>query len=108
MTETNPQNHEEARTVIIRQEVVKKTNGIGTAGFVLSLVAILVGWIPIVGWILGGIIWLLGFVFSLVGIFKAPRGLAIAGLIISLVDIFLLLLAVVGLAGFCLLGDVSL
>lgn len=99
MSETNTQNREETRTVIIRQEVVNKTNGIGSAGFVLSLLSILIGWIPIVGWIFGGIIWLLGLIFSFVGVFKVPRGLAIAGLIISLIGIPLLLFFFAGLAG---------
>lgn len=104
MSETNLQDREEARTVIIRQEVVNRTNGIGTAGFVLSLIAILIGWIPIVGWIFGGIIWLFGLIFSFIGVFKAPRGLAIAGLVISLIDILLLLFVFAGLAGLSLLA----
>lgn len=53
----------------------------GTAGFVLSIVGLFLRWIPFVGWL----IWLLGAVFSFIGLFKTPRGLAIAGVIISLV-----------------------
>ena len=34
------------QTIIIRQEE-KSTNGIGTAGFVMSLIAIFLGWIPV-------------------------------------------------------------
>ena len=37
-----PQN---PQTIIIRQEE-KSTNGIGTAGFIMSLIAIFLGWIP--------------------------------------------------------------
>ena len=58
------------QTIIIREES-RKSNGLGTAGFVL---------------------WLLGFIFSFIGIFKSPRGLAIAGLCISLVDLIPLIL----------------
>ena len=77
-----PQN---PQTIIIRQEE-KSTNGIGTAGFIMSLIAIFLGWIPIIGWI----IWILGLVLSFAGIFKRPKGMAIAGLVISLIGIIML------------------
>lgn len=80
----NPQ----GQTVIINQ-AEKKTNGIGTAGFVLSLIAIFLGWVPILGWIL----WLLGLIFSFVGVFKTPKGLSIAGLVISLIGVIILIVA---------------
>jgi hypothetical protein len=75
------------QTIII-QQAEKPSNGIGTAGFILSLIAILCGWISIVGWIL----WFLGFVFSFVGVFRKPAGLAIAGLIISFIGLILLII----------------
>ena len=75
------------QTIIIREES-RKSNGLGTAGFVLALLALLGCWIPVLNWIL----WLLGFIFSFIGIFKSPRGLAIAGLCISLVDLIPLIL----------------
>ena len=71
----------------IREES-RKSNGLGTAGFVLALLALLGCWVPVLNWIL----WLLGFIFSFIGIFKSPRGLAIAGLCISLVDLIPLIL----------------
>ncbi|GAB1405536.1 hypothetical protein MASR1M74_27170 [Lentimicrobium sp.] len=74
------------QTVVINQ-TNRKTNGIGTAGFVLALLAIFLGWVPILGWL----IWLTGLILSFVGIFKEPKGLAIAGLVISLIGIILLL-----------------
>lgn len=77
MEQTNPQ------TIIIQ----KKGNGLGTAGFVLSLTGLILCWVPILGFIL----WLLGAIFSVIGVFKAPRGLAIAGCIISFFLIILLL-----------------
>lgn len=80
------------QTIIINQEE-KKSNGIGTAGFVLSIVALFVGWIPILGWL----IWLLGAVLSLIGVFKQPKGLSIAGLIISFIGIILLILLFAGI-----------
>ena len=81
----NPAN-QSGQTVIINQ-TEKQSNGIGTAGFVLALVALFLGWVPILGWI----IWLLGLILSFVGVFKQPKGLAIAGLVISLIGIVLLL-----------------
>lgn len=84
MTKENSENTNQ--TIVINQEV-KKTNGIGTAGFVLALIALFLGWIPIVGWI----IWLLGLVLSFIGLFRSPRGLSIIGLILSLVGIILLI-----------------
>jgi len=72
--------------VIIKQ-VVQKSNGIGTAGFVLALLGLILGWIPFLGWLL----WILGLIFSFVGIFNSPKGLAIAGLIISFIGIILIM-----------------
>lgn len=93
----NLQANSQVPTIIINQEK-RETNGIGTAGFILSLVSIFLGWIPFLGWL----IWLLGLIFSFVGIFKKPKGLAIAGLVISLLGIILLLFvfgAIIAAAG---------
>ncbi len=64
-----------------------RSNGLGITGFVLSLLALLLGWVPLLGWI----IWLLGLIFSLIGIFRKPRGLAIAGLLLSLLALIVIL-----------------
>ena len=72
---------------IIINQVTNNTNGIGTAGFVCALVALFLGWVPVLGWVL----WVVGLILSIVGITKQPKGLAIAGLIISLIGIILLL-----------------
>lgn len=77
------------------QPVVQK-NGIGTAGFVLSLIGIFLGWIPILGWL----DWFLGAVLSIIGIFRTPRGLAIAGTVLSFIDLILLMTIFGGLALF--------
>lgn len=71
------------QTIIIQ----KKTNGMGTAGFVLALLSFLFSWAPVVNWIL----WFLGALFSFIGLFKSPRGLAIAGFIISFINLFIIL-----------------
>ena len=85
--------------------IERRTNGLGTAGFVagfvLSLITFIFGWVPVFGWI----IWVLGLVFSFIGMFRRPRGLAIAGFIISLIDVILILFlfaviaAALGIAG---------
>ena len=77
----------QGQTIIINQQATPKSNGMGVAGFVLALIAAFFGWIPVLGWIL----WVLGLIFSFVGIFKRPRGLAIAGLVISMIGLVLLL-----------------
>ena len=82
----------QGQTIIVTQR--NASNGTGTAGFVLALISLFLGWIPILGWIL----WFLGLILSFVGIFKKPRGLAIAGLIISPIGIILLIFIFAGLA----------
>ena len=71
-------------TVIVEES---PSNGIGVAGFVIALVGLIFFWVPLVNFLL----WLLGLVFSVVGVFKAPRGMAIAGLVISFIGILLIL-----------------
>lgn len=75
------------------QQPVQPTNSIGTAGFVLALISMVIGWLPYMGWL----IWLLAVVFSAIGMGKKPRGLAIAGLIISVGLPVLALLALIAL-----------
>jgi hypothetical protein len=87
---------QQGQTIIINS-ADKKSNGLGVAGFVLALIAIILGWVPVLGWI----IWLLGLIFSAIGIFRKPKGFAIAGLAISLIGLVLLVVvfgAVLGAA----------
>ena len=58
---------------------VKQTNGLGIAGFVVSLVALVLCWIP---WV-NGVLALTGVILSAIALRKKPKGLAIAGLIIG-------------------------
>jgi len=82
-------------------------NGMATTGFVFALLTVFLGWIPVLGWI----IWVLGLVFSSIGLAKAKKvegkgkGLAIAGLIISLIGIVVLIILALGIMG---LGAASL
>ncbi|HCT94329.1 MAG: hypothetical protein A2X19_07995 [Bacteroidetes bacterium GWE2_39_28] len=98
--ESQTHNPQPGQTIIINQQT-EESNGVGTAGFVLAICALIFGWVPVLGWI----IWLLGLILSIVGITRNPKGLAIAGLIISLLGL-ILLVAVFGaiLGGAALLG----
>lgn len=89
MEENTPQTQNpQPQTIIIEREPQQK-NGLGLAGFILALVALFLDWIPVFGWLL----WLLGAVFSTIGLFKQPRGFAIAGFIISFFGLIILLIA---------------
>lgn len=77
------------------QHVVVHTqpsNGMGTAGFVISLVGLL---------LFCGLLSPLGLIFSLIGLGKEPRGLAIAGTVIGLIGSIWL-----PLVGLALIGTV--
>ena len=76
-------------------EEVKKKNGIGTAGFILALIGLIFCWVPVLDYIL----WFLGLLFSFIGVFKKPRGLSIAGLIISCIGIIIILAVIGAVAG---------
>ncbi|HIZ05452.1 MAG TPA: hypothetical protein H9818_06325 [Candidatus Phocaeicola gallistercoris] len=87
-TENSNQNQRPLQQTVIVQQDQKKSNGIGTAGFVLALLGLFLSWVPFLGWLL----WLLGVVFSAIGVFRVPRGLAIAGLCISFIGLIILIL----------------
>ncbi|MDG1742895.1 MAG: hypothetical protein P8H43_09985 [Crocinitomicaceae bacterium] len=57
----------------------KSSNGIGLAGFIVSLVGLFTAWVPIVGWI----IVIVGAILSAVGLTKEPKTFAIVGIILS-------------------------
>ncbi|GLB47930.1 hypothetical protein [Neptunitalea lumnitzerae] len=70
----------------------KETNSFAIAGFILALLAIFLFWVPFLDFI----IWILGGIFSIIGIVQAGKlengmGLSIAGLIISFLSPVLLL-----------------
>lgn len=81
-----------------REHPVPSTNGMGTAGFVLAIITLCFSWLPYIG----GVTWILGLIFSVIGMGQKPRGLAIAGFVISLVSI-VILLAIIFLGAFALL-----
>ena len=80
--QSNQEDLRHAQTNLVREQRYK-SNGLDTAGFIISLLGLLLSWVPVLGWIL----WLVGALLSLIGIFKSPRGLAITGLILSLITL---------------------
>lgn len=76
-----------------------RSNGVGTAGFVIALICAFLSWLPGVNFLL----WFIGLLLSFIGMFKRPRGLAIVGFIISIIDI-ILIVALVGAIGGLLSG----
>lgn len=80
--QSNQENLCHVQTILVREQRYK-SNGLGTAGFITSLLGLLLSWVPVLGWIL----WLVGALLSLIGVFKSPRGLAITGLILSLITL---------------------
>lgn len=90
-----PQYPNNQQVSVINNIQQTKSNGIGTAGFVFALISFLFCWAPGVNWV----IWFLGAIFSIIGCFKEPRGLAIAGTIISFIDIIVLISIIGAIAG---------
>ncbi|MDE5811581.1 MAG: hypothetical protein K2H61_04640 [Muribaculaceae bacterium] len=80
MSELNQEQQPQVQVVVNQ----KKGNGMGTAGFVLSLLSVIFCWIPVLNFV-SAITGILGLVFSIIGVCRAPRGLAIAGLVLSAV-----------------------
>lgn len=74
-----------------RVKNVKESNGIGIAGFILSIVSVVVSFTSF----FSVIFWILGIIFSIMGLFQRPKGFAIAGTIISAVSGLLFILMVV-------------
>jgi hypothetical protein len=81
------------QTIVINQQA-NQSQGVGTAGFVLALIAIFLFWVPFLNWIL----WALGLILSFAGLFKAPRGLAITGFVLSVIGLVLILAVAAAIA----------
>jgi hypothetical protein len=84
------------------RQVESPSNKLGTSGFVLSLLGVVLCWIPVANYVL----WLLGLIFSFVGVFRAPRGLAIAGLVLSSILLIVLIFVIGAIA--TLIGGAAL
>ncbi|GAB1509290.1 DUF4190 domain-containing protein [Actinophytocola sp. KF-1] len=80
-----------------QQPVGKPSNGLGTAGFVVGLIGLVFSFIPLIGVVAWPLV-ILGIIFSAIGISKAAKGratnkgLAIAGLVVSIVGLVICVL----------------
>ncbi len=81
------------RTIIIQN--TSSSNTMGTLGLVFAILSWPLSCFPIFGFIL----WILGVIFSVIGLFKKPRGSAIVGLVISFLGLILILLLILGIIG---------
>lgn len=79
----------------MENNAMPQKNGMGTAGFVLALLGLIFCWVPVLDWIL----WILGLIFSIIGVCRKPKGLAIAGLIISCLYIVLVTVVIGAIFG---------
>jgi hypothetical protein len=90
---------------IPQQAPERPSNGLGTAGFVVGIIGLVFSFIPIIGVVAWPLV-ILGVIFSAVGIGRASKGratnkgLAIAGLVVSIVGLVMCILwaAVLGKA----------
>ena len=63
-------------------------NAAGMTGMVLALLSLL-NWVPVVGFVLG---WIVALVFSIVGLCRPKKGMAITGLILCLIILIIVIL----------------
>lgn len=91
---SNPPTPGQNQTVIVNVE--SKSNGLGKAGFIIAIIALVFCWTPVLNFIL----WFLGALFSFIGVFRQPRGLAIAGLVISFIGIIIIVALLGTIAAF--------
>lgn len=76
---------------MVLTQVPRQSNPAGTSGFIIALLALVFSFIPLVGviaWILAPI----GLCLSIVGMFKSPQGLAVAGTVISSIALIICIL----------------
>jgi hypothetical protein len=100
MSQANPPPPYQQRIII--QQVGEGSNGLGIAGFVVSLVGLL---------LTCGLISPIGLILSIAGLFKPPRGMAIAGFIIGLLGSLWLaafgFVMLLGMIGFGVAGQMA-
>ncbi|MCI6253012.1 MAG: hypothetical protein MR624_08375, partial [Bacteroidales bacterium] len=66
-------------------------NAAGMTGMVLALLSLL-NWFPVIGFVAT---WLVGLIFSIVGLCRPKKGMAITGLIISLIILIIVIAIIV-------------
>jgi hypothetical protein len=87
---------------VVVNQIEHRSNGVGMAGFVIALICACLSWLPGVNVFL----WFIGLLLSFIGMFKRPRGLAVVGFFISIIDIIIIvnIVAFLGAIGGVLLG----
>ena len=65
-------------------------NAAGMTGMVLALLSLL-NWIPVIGFVLG---WIVALVFSIVGLCRPKKGMAITGLILCLIILIIVIIVI--------------
>lgn len=85
---------------------VVQHNTAGAVGFVFAIVGLVLGWIPFLGWLLSAVPWLVGLIASFVGVFRQPKGLAVAGLIITFANVIAVLVVSFFLVGTAVFASV--
>ena len=75
------------QAAVAQPQVAKRKNGIGTTGLVFSILSLVFCWVPF----LDLLFWFLGFLFSFIGVFKRPKGVAIAGLVIAVISLVVII-----------------
>lgn len=80
MTKFRDEEQRQAYLNMMRHKEENKSSAMGITGFILSLFGLFLGWLPI----FGILIWLSGFVLSMIGYHKSHKGFSIAGIAISL------------------------
>lgn len=83
-TQPNPQPQ------VVVNNYVSRSNGAGCAGFGFALLGIFTSFIPIVNFLTPFIAGL-GLLLSFIGLFFKPRGLAIIGFLLSILDIIIII-----------------
>lgn len=93
--ETEKTSRADGQTIIINNTETRRTQTKSSTGFILALIGLFLGWIPILGWA----VWVLGLIFSILGMREENRGMAIAGLAISLVSLTVAIATLMSLVG---------
>jgi hypothetical protein len=79
--------------------VQKGKNGLGIAGFIVSLIGLILSWIPVVN-IVGIVLCGIGFLLSFIGLFlkNKKKGLAIVGILLGIAGSILFYMVYAGIA----------
>jgi hypothetical protein len=80
-------------------QIVKRKNGLGIAGFILALIGLVICWVPVLN-IISLVLCGLGFLLAFIGLFLKNRkkGLAIVGVLFGIAGCVIFYLVYAGLA----------